>query len=94
MAGAPSAMSSPASIARVKANDSPGMPCTANGFAPSVPALSAASGCVHMWVIVSGLYWKTITFGSGVGRNVGMNSTSAPLSTKPLIAPPPRLASV
>ena len=37
----------------------------------------AASGCVHVWVIVSGLNWKTITFGIGISI-VGMNSTSAP----------------
>ena len=67
------------------------MPCTASGLLPSVPGTGlAGSGWVQVWVIVSGLYWKTITFGSGMGRNVGMNSTSAPFSTKPLTVPPPR----
>ena len=62
------------------------MPFTASGLLVSVPAVVAGSGWVQVWVIVSGLYWKTITFGTGIGRNVGMNSTSAPFSTKPLTA--------
>ena len=71
------------------------MPFTASGLLPSAAPVAvaeggAASGCVQVWVIVSGLYWKTITFGTGTGRNVGMNSTSAPFRTTPLIRPPPR----
>ena len=74
----PSACESSESSASVKLNDSPGFPFTASGFACVWfgPA-SAASGCAHEWVIVSGLYWKMITFGIGM-RPVGMNSTSAP----------------
>ena len=65
-------------------NASPGVPPTASGLLASEPALVAGIGWVQEWVIVSGLYWKTITLGTGTGRNVGMNSTSAPFSTKPL----------
>ena len=63
------------------------MPRTASGLLVSA-RWRRCSGWVQVWVIVSGLYWNTITFGTGT-RNVGMNSTSAPFST-PLIGPPPR----
>ncbi len=51
--GLPSAIMSDASIAMLNVKDSPGCPFTASGFPPR--SLSAAVGCVHACVIVSGL---------------------------------------
>src|SRR5258708_9921725 len=74
---------------------SPGRPFTASGFAPA-PVPPAAAGCVQLCRMVSGLYWKMTTFGSGM-RNVSMNSTSAPfmnlpgISAAPAVEPPRQL---
>src|SRR5437763_12341240 len=66
-----------ASIASVKENDSCGSPVIASGLLvePGVSGLVVAG--VHACVIVSGLYWKMMTFGIGNG-NVSENSISAP----------------
>src|ERR1019366_10257071 len=75
----PSAIVSPASIARLKENDSSGGPVIASGLlglwpgALTPPVLAG----VQVWVIVSGLYWKRITLGTGIGK-LSVNSISAP----------------
>src|SRR5271157_6134282 len=75
---------SDASMASVKENDSPGSPFTARGFPVPLGPAAAVSGAdgVQVWVIVSGLNWKMMMLGKGT-RNVGMNSTNAPLRYLP-----------
>src|SRR4051794_17717871 len=82
--GLPSAIISLASTAIDIENDSPGIPRTASGF----PRVAADCGCVQLCVIVSGLYWKMMTFGSGT-RNVGMNWMRAPRMYLPAISDAP-----
>ena len=62
----------------MKLKDSPGSPLTARGFTVVWfgPAFSG-SDWVHVCVIVSGLYWKTMTLAIAIGP-AGRNSTSAP----------------
>ena len=66
-----------ASTASVNEKVSSGEPVTASGLEglPGVPS-AVFAGC-QLWVIVSGLNWKLMTFGSGSG-NVSLNSMRAP----------------
>src|SRR6266536_5707933 len=81
----PSAIMSPASTARENENVSPGTPRTAIGSAPALGSAGAPAAGDQVWVIVSGLNWKTMTFGSDP-MNVGMNETNAPFMYLPAIA--------
>ena len=84
----PSAIMSLASIASVNENDSPGCRGRQADCAFWLGPRARGWAGVQAWVIVSGLNWKTMTFGSGT-RNVGMNSTKAPRQV--LAAHPMRL---
>ncbi len=76
----PSAIMSLASSESLNENDSPGTPSAAMGSTPAFgfAACSACPAGVQACVIVSGLYWKTITLGKDP-MNVGMNEIKAPL---------------
>ena len=53
-------------------NVSPGMPGHRQRVARLGTGLAgAAVRLVQVWVMLSGLYWKTVTSGTGTGRNVG-----------------------
>ena len=54
-----------ASSESLNVNDSPGTPSAAVGLTPALGSVACAdfAAGVHGCVIVSGLYWKTITLG-------------------------------
>ena len=75
----PSAIMSLASSESLNENDSPGTPSAAIGSAPALGFAACADfpAGVQACVIVSGLYWKTMTLGIDP-MNVGMNESKAP----------------
>ncbi len=86
--GLPSAIVSLESIASVKEKLSVGWPVMASGLlavcpgAGEPPVVAGVQACD----IVSGLYWKMMTLGIGIG-NVSVNSISPPFMVKPAITP-------
>src|SRR5271165_3074774 len=86
----PSAIVSPASMARLKENDSSGGPVIASGLLGLCPGALAPPvfAGVQVWVIVSGLYWKRMRLGTGIGK-LSVNSINAPRRYWPAIAPYP-----
>src|SRR5580698_7407953 len=84
--GLPSAIVSLESIASVKEKLSVGCPVMARGLlavwpgAGAPPVVAGVQACV----MVSGLYWKMMTLGIGIGK-VSLNSISPPFIVKPAI---------
>ena len=73
------------STARENENVSPGTPGVAMGSAPLLGAADTPGAADQVCVIVSGLNWNTMTFGTEP-INVGMNEINAPLMNFPGIS--------